>query len=166
MINQNIFLAQTVNFILLVLLLYRLLYKPVRTFLDNRTAEIEGQIRAAEENQAASIALRQQLEEQAKDSRQQARKFLDEATKRAEVLQAEMLQEARKEAAAIIRRAQEVTELEKEKAWAELKEQVAELSLLLASKVITQSLDEQQHQALISETMGQLDSLSKGKLVQ
>ncbi len=166
MINQNIFLAQTVNFILLVLLLYRLLYKPVRTFLDNRTAEIEGQIRAAEENQAASIALRQQLEEQAKDSRQQARKFLDEATKRAEVLQAEMLQEAREEAAAIIRRAQEVTELEKEKAWAELKEQVAELSLLLASKVITQSLDEQQHQALISETMGQLDSLSKGKLVQ
>ena len=166
MINQNIFLAQTVNFILLVLLLYRLLYKPVRTFLDNRTAEIEGQIKAAEENQAASIALRQQLEEQAKDSRQQARKFLDEATKRAEVLQAEMLQEAREEAAAIIRRAQEVTELEKEKAWAELKEQVAELSLLLASKVITQSLDEQQHQALISETMGQLDSLSKGKLVQ
>lgn len=166
MINQNIFLAQTVNFILLVLLLYRLLYKPVRTFLDNRTAEIEGQIRAAEENQAASIALRQQLEEQAKDSRQQARKFLDEATKRAEVLQAEMLQEAREEAAAIIRRAQEVTELEKAKAWAELKEQVAELSLLLASKVITQSLDEQQHQALISETMGQLDSLSKGKLVQ
>lgn len=166
MINQNIFLAQTVNFILLVLLLYRLLYKPVRTFLDNRTAEIEGQIRAAEENQAASIALRQQLEEQAKDSRRQARKFLDEATKRAEVLQAEMLQEAREEAAAIIRRAQEVTELEKAKAWAELKEQVAELSLLLASKVITQSLDEQQHQALISETMGQLDSLSKGKLVQ
>lgn len=166
MLDQNLFLAQTVNFILLVLLLYRLLYKPVRTFLDNRTAEIEGQIKAAEENQAASIALRQQLEEQAKDSRQQARKFLDEATKRAEVLQAEMLQEAREEAAAIIRRAQEVTELEKEKAWAELKEQVAELSLLLASKVITQSLDEQQHQALISETMGQLDSLSKGKLVQ
>ena len=105
MINQNIFLAQTVNFILLVLLLYRLLYKPVRTFLDNRTAEIEGQIKRAQENEAASIALRQQLEEQVKDSRQQARQFLDEATKRAEALQAEMLQEAREEAAAIIRRA-------------------------------------------------------------
>jgi len=166
LINQNIFLAQTVNFILLVLLLYKLLYKPVRTFLDNRTAEIEGQIRTAEENQSAAIALREELEERARDSRQQARQFLDEAAKRAEVLQSEMLQEARKEAAAIIRRAQEVTELEKAKAWTELQDQVAELSLLLASRVITQSLDEEQHQKLIRETMGQLDSLSKGNHLQ
>lgn len=154
------------NFILLVLLLYKLLYKPVRTFLDSRTAEIEGQIRATEENQAAAIALREELEERAKDSRQQARQFLDEAAKRAEVLQSEMLREAKEEAAAIIRRAQEVTELEKAKAWAELKDQVAELSLLLASRVITQSLDEKQHQELIRETMGKLDSLSEGNHLQ
>jgi len=166
LINGNIFLAQTVNFILLVYLLYRLLYKPVRTFLDNRTAEIEAQIRTAEENQAAAIALREELEERAKDSRQQARQFLDEAAKRAEALQGEMLKEAREEAAAIIRRAQEVTELEKAKAWAELKDQVAELSLLLASRVITQSLDEKQHQELIRETLGQLDSLSEGNHLQ
>ena len=166
MINQNVFLAQTVNFILLVILLYRLLYKPVRTFIDNRTAEIEGQIQLAEENQAASLALRQELEEQTRDSRRQARQYLDDAAKRAETLQAEMLQEAREEAAAIIRRAQEVTELDREKAWAELKEQVGELSLLLASKVITQSLDQAQHQALIDETLGQLDALSEGRPLQ
>lgn len=166
MINQNVFLAQTVNFILLVILLYRLLYKPVRTFIDNRTAEIEGQIQSAEENQAASLALRQELEEQTRDSRRQARQYLDDAAKRAETLQAEMLQEAKEEAAAIIRRAQEVTELDREKAWAELKEQVGELSLLLASKVITQSLDQAQHQALIDETLGQLDALSEGRPLQ
>ncbi|HBG00715.1 MAG TPA: ATP synthase F0 subunit B [Firmicutes bacterium] len=166
MINQNVFLAQTVNFILLVILLYRLLYKPVRTFIDNRTAEIEGQIQLAEENQAASLALRQELEEQTRDSRRQARQYLDDAAKRAETLQAEMLQEAKEEAAAIIRRAQEVTELDREKAWAELKEQVGELSLLLASKVITQSLDQAQHQALIDETLGQLDALSEGRPLQ
>lgn len=134
--------------------------------MDKRTAEVEGQIKTAEENQAAAIALREELEERAKDSRQQARQFLDEAAKRAEVLQAELLQEAREEAAAIIRRAQEVAELERAKAWAELKDQVAELSLLLASRVITQSLDEEQHQALIQETMSQLDSLSKGNHLQ
>ncbi len=134
--------------------------------MDKRTAEIEGQIKAAEENQAAAITLREELEEQAKDSRRQARLFLDEATKRAEVLQAEMLEEARAETAALTRRAQEVIELEKEKAWAELKEQVAELSLLLASKVITQSLDEQKHQELIHETLGELDVLSNGHHLQ
>lgn len=164
MIDQTLFVAQTINFVLLIALLYKLLYKPVRAFIDQRTAEIEGQVKAAEENQAVAAALRLELEEQAKHSRQQARQFLDEATKRAEAIQAEMLQEAKEEAAAIIRRAQEVTELEKEKAWAELKEQIGELSLLLASKVISQSLDQTQHQTLIDETMSQLDTLSKGYL--
>lgn len=147
-----------------MLLLYRLLYKPVRTFIDKRTAEIEGQIQNAEENQAAAASLRTQLEEQTKDSRQQARQFLDEAAKRAEAIQAEMIQEAREEAAAIIQRAQEAIELEKEKAWAELKEQVGELSLLLASKVVNDSLDQTQHERLIEQTMSQLDSLTKGNL--
>lgn len=147
-----------------MLLLYRLLYKPVRSFMDKRTEEIEGQIRNAEENQAAAASLRAQLEEQTKDSRQQARQFLDEAAKRAEVIQAEMIKEAREEAAAIIRRAQEGIELEKEKAWAELKEQVGELSLLLASKVVNDSLDQSQHERLIEQTMSQLNSLSKGNL--
>lgn len=164
MIDGSLFIAQTVNFVLLIALLYYLLYKPVRTFMDKRTEEIQGQIRNAEENQAAAAALRNQLEEQAKDSRQQARQFLDEAAKRAEAMQAEMIKEARDDAAAIIRRAQEVTDLEKEKAWAELKGQVGELSLLLASKVINDSLDQSQHERLIEQAMSQLDSLGKGNL--
>lgn len=164
MIDVQLFIAQTVNFILLIGLLYKVLYKPVRKFLDQRTAEIEGQIKSAEENQAAAEALRLELEEQTKDSRKQARQFLDEATKRAEQIQAEMLQEAKKEAAAIVRRGKEVTELEREKAWSELKEEVGELSLLLASKVINESLDQAQHQNLIDKTMNQLDGVSKGQL--
>lgn len=159
MIDQTLLVAQIVNFILLVGLLYWLLYKPVRSFMDNRTAEIEQQIKSAEENQQAAEALRLDLENQAKESRQQARQFLDEATKKAEVAQAEMIAEARNEANAIIKRAQEMTVLEREKAWDELKTQVGELSLLLASKVINDSLDQSQHQLLIDNTLSELEAL-------
>ncbi|NMA61308.1 MAG: F0F1 ATP synthase subunit B [Firmicutes bacterium] len=159
LIDQTLLVAQIINFILLVGLLYWLLYKPVREFMDKRTAEIEQQIKSAEENQKAAEALRLDLENQAKESRQQARQFLDDATKRAEVAQAEMMAEARKEADAIIKRAQEMTVLEREKAWDELKAQVGELSLLLASKVINESLDQAQHQQLIDQTLSQLDAL-------
>lgn len=164
MIDRNLFIAQTINFILLIFLLYRLLYKPVKSFMDKRTSEIEQQIKSAKENQEATEALRSELEEQAKQTRQQARLFLDEATKRSEEIQAEMLAEAKEEAASIIRRAREVSKLEQEKAWAELKDQVGELSLLLASKVIDQTLDQNAHQKLINDTMNQLDSLDKGNL--
>ncbi|NMA99937.1 MAG: F0F1 ATP synthase subunit B [Firmicutes bacterium] len=161
MIDQNVFIAQTVNFILLIALLYYLLYKPVRSFIDNRTAEIEGQIKSAEENQRAAEELRLQLEKQTQESRQQARQFLDEATKRAEAIQSELLAEAQKEAKAIIERAEKAAQLEQEKAWAEIKTQVGELSLLLASKVIQESLEPAQHQVLIEQTINQLDSLKR-----
>ncbi|HPT82459.1 MAG TPA: F0F1 ATP synthase subunit B [Limnochordia bacterium] len=164
MIDQNLLLAQTINFILLVFLLYKLLYKPVRNFMDQRTAEIEHQIRSAEENQKAAEALRLELERQSQESRQQARQIIDEATKRAEEVQAKLIAEAKAEARAILDRAQREVQLEKEKAWAELKQQVGELAVLLASKVINASLDDAQHSRLIAETIDQLDTLDKGHL--
>lgn len=164
LIETNTFLAQTVNFILLIGILYYLLYKPVRQFMDQRTAEIEGQIRSAEENQKAAEALRLELERQTQESRQQARQFLDEATKRAEQVQAQLIAEARAEAQTIIEKAREAAQREKEQAWKELKQQAGELSLLLASKVISESLDQAKHQSLIDETIRQLNTLSKGHL--
>jgi len=164
LIDQNLLLAQTINFILLVFLLYKLLYKPVRNFMDQRTAEIEHQIRSAEENQKAAEALRLELERQSQESRQQARQIIDEATKRAEEVQAKLIAEAKAEARAILDRAQREVQLEKEKAWAELKQQVGELAVLLASKVINASLDDAQHSRLIAETIDQLDTLDKGHL--
>lgn len=164
LIETNTFLAQTVNFILLIGILYYLLYKPVRQFMDQRTAEIEGQIRSAEENQKAAEALRLELEKQTQESRQQARQFLDEATRRAEQVQSQLIAEARAEAQTIIEKAREAAQREKEQAWQELKQQAGELSLLLASKVIKESLDQAKHQSIIDETIGQLDTLSKGHL--
>lgn len=164
MIETNTFLAQTVNFIILIGILYYLLYKPVRQFMDQRTAEIEGQIRSAEENQKAAEALRLELEKQTQESRQQARQFLDEATRRAEQVQSQLIAEARAEAQTIIEKAREAAQREKEQAWQELKQQAGELSLLLASKVIKESLDQAKHQSIIDETIGQLDTLSKGHL--
>ena len=164
LIDQNLLLAQTINFILLLLLLYKLLYKPVRAFMDKRTAEIEGQIRSAEEGQKAAEALRLELEQQLKESRQQARQIVDEATRRAEEVQAKLIAEAKAEARAILDRAQKEIQLEKDKAWAELKQQVGELSVLLASKVIDESLDAAQHRHRIADTLNQLGSLGKGHL--
>ena len=150
-----------INFILLVALIYRLLYKPVREFLDKRTQEIEGKIQSAEEKEAAADDLRLELEKQVKENRQRSRQFLDEAERRAENIQESLLAEAKKESQALLRRAREEIRLEKEKAWAELKSEVADLSLLLASKVIQENLDQEKHQHLIEETLTRLDGAEK-----
>ena len=85
------FVQQTVNFLVLTYALYRILYKPVRKFMDERTASIENQIRAAEEEKAAAVKMRQDLEKQLAEQSRQAKEYIDQAIRRGEALQEEII---------------------------------------------------------------------------
>ena len=163
LIEQNVFIAQTINFILLIAIMYYFLQKPVRKIIDERTAEIEGQIKSAEENQRVAEELAE-LEKQLSESKQQARAILDDAAKKAEAVQNEIIKEAQREAQAIIANAKEAAQREREKAWTELKAEVGDLSLLLASRVIGETLESKKHQHLIDQTLSQLESLKSEQI--
>ena len=164
LIEQNVFIAQTINLILLIAIMYYFLQKPVRKIIDERTAEIEGQIKSAEENQRVAEELRAELEKQLSESKQQARAILDDAAKKAEAVQNEIIKEAQREAQAIIANAKEAAQREREKAWTELKAEVGDLSLLLASRVIGETLESKKHQHLIDQTLSQLESLKSEQI--
>ena len=74
----------------------------------------------------------------------------------------DLLNEARAEIEKMKARAQKDIELEKEKAWAELKNNVAGLSFEIASKLVKESLDQEKHQSLINEAILSLDRLELG----
>jgi len=94
--DTSTMLASTVNFILLLIILTRLLYKPVRSFLDERTRSIEQQIKSANEQNEAAAKLHNQLEAELKQSKQKAKEYLDQAVRRGEEIQTEMVAEAKK----------------------------------------------------------------------
>ncbi|HHT72630.1 MAG TPA: F0F1 ATP synthase subunit B [Firmicutes bacterium] len=159
------FVQQTVNFLVLTYALYRILYKPVRKFMDERTASIENQIRAAEEEKAAAVKMRQDLEKQLAEQSRQAKEYIDQAIRRGEALQEEIIAQAKKEADEIRQRAVLDIQLEKDKAWAELKENVVQLSFDLASKMVRASLDQEAHERLIQDTLAKLDESQLGESV-
>ncbi|KLU40460.1 MAG: F0F1 ATP synthase subunit B [Limnochordia bacterium] len=165
MFNVMEFVQQTVNFLVLTYALYRILYKPVRKFMDERTASIENQIRAAEEEKAAAVKMRQDLEKQLAEQSRQAKEYIDQAIRRGEALQEEIIAQAKKEADEIRQRAVLDIQLEKDKAWAELKENVVQLSFDLASKMVRASLDQEAHERLIQDTLAKLDESQLGESV-
>lgn len=165
MFNVMEFVQQTVNFLVLTYALYRILYKPVRKFMDERTASIENQIRAAEEEKAAAVKMRQDLEKQLAEQSRQAKEYIDQAIRRGEALQEEIIVQAKKEADEIRQRAVLDIQLEKDKAWAELKENVVQLSFDLASKMVRASLDQEAHERLIQDTLAKLDESQLGESV-
>ena len=159
------FLWETVNFLILVVVLWRILYQPVRKFLDERTASIEGQIRAAEEQRAAAEKMRADLEKQLAEQSRQAKEYIDQAVRRGEALQAEIIAKAKQEAEEIRQRAILDIQLEKEKAWSELKEHVVQLSFELASEGGACLLDQSAHERLIEDTLAKLDDPQMGEPV-
>jgi len=163
--NFSEFFWQIVNFLVLAYILTRVLYKPVRKFLDERSAFVENQLRTAEENRRAAEKMRQDLEKQLAEQSKQAKEYIDQALRRGEALQEEIIAKAKQEADEIRQRAVLDIQLEKEKAWAELREQAAQLSLELASKVMKASLDHQTHEHLIRDTLAALDEGQLGERI-
>ncbi len=163
MIDPGQFLQQTVNFLILLFLLKRFLYQPIRKFLDERTAAIEDTIAQAEADQSEAEKLRSELEERLAEGRHEAKEYLDNAMRRSEKMHEELLAEAKREAEQLKQRAQADIRREQEQAWAELKDQVVQLSFQIASKVVKNSLDEKRHQELVNDVVADLDESTLGE---
>lgn len=164
MVDPINILAELLNFLILLVVLTYLLYKPVRKFMDERTSAIEQDISSAQKQQEAAVELRAKLEAELADSKNKAQEFLNQALQRSEQMHEEIIQQAKEEQHRIQKRAQEDIALEKNKAWQELKNEVANLSLAMASKVVKESLDEAQHQAIINDLIQKIDPEELGEI--
>lgn len=163
MFNTSTMLASAVNFILLLIILTKLLYKPVRSFLDERTRSIEAQIKSANEQNEAAAKLHDQLQAQLEQSKQQAKEYLDQAVRRGEEIQAEMVAEAKKEADLIRQRTSEELILERTQLKESLKKEVADLAITISAKFIQNSLDQAKHQKLIDDALMALKQQETGE---
>lgn len=132
--------------------------------MDERTSAIEQDISSAQKQQEAAVELRAKLEAELADSKNKAQEFLNQALQRSEQMHEEIIQQAKEEQHRIQKRAQEDIALEKNKAWQELKNEVANLSLAMASKVVKESLDEAQHQAIINDLIQKIDPEELGEI--
>ncbi|EET86773.1 F0F1 ATP synthase subunit B [Clostridium carboxidivorans P7] len=70
---------------------------------------------------------------------------------KAEKVSSDILKEAHEEAETIVKRAKLEAEREKEKATDEIKNQVVDLAVLVSSKALEESIDEDQHRRLIKD---------------
>ncbi len=85
------------------------------------------------------------------EERRQAQARIAEVARQADKLREQILAEARAEAERIVAEAREQAEQERERILQEARRQIAELSLLVAQKVVGESLDEQKHHQIIQK---------------
>ena len=158
-INLGYLISQIVNFTLLAVLLYFVAYKPILRMLDERSARIKKGLDDAEAASRRAAEMEQEFEARMSEARKEGQEIIAQATQMSEQARQEILDTARKESRAQIEKAKEEIVRERELAMAELRQQVADLSLAISEKVIGEAIDEQRQRQLIAEFLEQTEEL-------
>ncbi len=154
-VNLPGLIAQIVNFSLLLLVLYLLLYKPVVRMLDQRSKRIEDSLEQADRLKEETSLAEEQVKEQIEEARQEGRNIVAQAAQVAERVREDSRTQARQDAETIVTRARADVQRERDEAIEELRRQFADLTIIAAERVINTSLDRDQHRRLIEEVLDQ-----------
>ncbi len=149
-------IVQAINFIILLLLLWRVGYKPLLAKMEERTAAIRRSLdeaqaaraEAAREQEENAARLRGAHVEAARIREQALREAQDEARKQIEAAQAQsrkLVDDTKAQLDAEIRRARD-----------ELRREVADLATAVAEKLVRKSLRDEDHRRIVADAVARL----------
>ncbi|MEW6425125.1 MAG: F0F1 ATP synthase subunit B [Bacillota bacterium] len=142
-------LAQIFHFVVLLIFLRVVAYKPIAKLLKDRQEYIANNVAAAEEERAQAEKLKQQYLADLQKAREEAQGILAQATRAAELQAQEIIAAAREEADRVKESALADIQREREKAVRELRDQVAALSVLVAGKIIGRTITPEVQRQLV-----------------
>jgi len=160
--NLPAFVAQLINFTLLLIIFRVLLYKPLLNLLDQRKQRIEEGLQASDEAKKRLAETEQETAKELEKARQEGQALIVQAQQAANRLREEETQRARAEAEQLIERARSEIGLERDAAIADLRREFAGLAVTAAERVIKKEIDEGTHRKLIEEVLTEAGSLDGG----
>jgi len=146
-----------VAFGVLLLLLRKLAFPKIAENLDKRQQAIEESIDTAERTKREADELLAEYRQRLADARHQAEDIVARARKAAEVNERESLEQARKTREELMAQTRRDIEAETRRAIQEIRNEVADLTVLATEKVTRKSLDDDAHRRLIEEALGEVD---------
>lgn len=144
------------SFAVLFFVLSKFAFPPIVKMLEKREATIRESIERSEETRVEAERLLEDYKKQLAEARSEAAQIIEQARKLGDDAKKKIEASARDEATALIARAREEIEAEKQKALIELTAKVADISIGAASRVVEKSLSKEDHLKLIDEYVGQV----------
>jgi len=159
-VNVHDMIWAIINFIILVAILNKFLYKPILGVLDARKQDIKNKLDEAADARNEAVQVKEEYTREMQNARQEAQDIITKATKLAEESKSGILNEARAESEKVIKKAQEEIRLEKEKAKAELRNEVASLAVLAAGRVLERTIQPEDHEQMIRQFVQEVGDAS------
>jgi len=151
--SSGLIIWQLIGFLALLFILMKFAWKPILETLEERESSIDDALKAAEQAKAEMANLKSENEKLL----QEARIERDNILKTANDASAKMIEDAKQaaisEGARMIENAKAVIENEKKAALTEVKNQVAQLTLEVAAKLLRKNLSSDAAQQELVEGM-------------
>ena len=144
------------SFLLLIFLVKKYAWGNITSVLDERAEKISSDIDGAEEARKKAEELASKRETELAGSRTEAKTIIENAKETAEKSKADILAEAKLEAGRLKEKANQEIAQNKAEALQSVKGEVADLTISLAGKIISQNLDGHAHKELIDQYIDQL----------
>lgn len=140
-----------INFLILLVVLYKILYKPVVAMMTKREEEISNAVSGASEDREAALQMKVEYDKMLASARGEAQQIMTRAHRQGESILQEAQLKAEQEASEIIARARLNIQTEKEQAFQQLRGEIVGLALAATEKLIGESMDNEANRRLIQE---------------
>ena len=140
-----------VNMLLLFTVVKKFLFKPINNILDQREAEVKQIYDEANVANEKAMSLEKEYSEKMAQAREEAGEIIKQATLTAQKREKEIIESAHEEVASMTRRAETQIAQERKKAYQEIKNEISDISVAIAGKMVQREIKAEDHEALISQ---------------
>lgn len=158
-IEPKLLFAQIVNFTIIVVVLSKLLYKPILSILDKRKKEIEEALAITEKMRKEEEKLASKKESTMTGARQEAQALIEDARKQAKEVEKDLLDKAHKDASDIIAKAKTESARMKEELALDVKRQAVELATSMTKRLLSEALGKREQHDIVRAHLKKLESL-------
>lgn len=155
-INPGLIIWTSVTFVALVIVLAKFAWKPMLSMINQREEQIRDALSQAEKARAEAAEMLRQNEQNMARAEAEYQKVIREGKALAEKIKEEIVTKARQQAEQELARANEEIQRNIEAAKQQLRDEVADLAIKAAEKILEENLDAQKQQKLIDKVIQQL----------
>ncbi len=155
---QPVYLAaQMVNFLILLVILNKFLFKPILKVLEERKRTVSETLSNADQIKSKLSQAEQDVEAKLSDASRQAKMILENASNQAQKIIEDARQKAQQDADEIIHNGKEAVDAERQAMKKEVQKEFAGLLVLGVEKVSGKVLKEVDHGKIVEQTIKSLD---------
>ena len=155
-INLWQILISLTNLFLLFLIIKKFLFKPVKNIIAKRNEELEKRYQDAKDAEIQANQSRIEWETKLSVAENEADNIINTAAETAKIRGEAILADAKEKADRIVRTAQNEAELERKKSVDSIKQEIIDVSGIIAEKMIGREINKDDHQTLIDSFIGKI----------